>query len=331
MNNLNNNQKKAIKKITSGSRTQPILKNCLIKGGKLITTDLENYLIIDNYTAEDHIINADHLIKLNNINNIIINDKINYITDTKEVNFAKTDIDQFPELPNNEFKYIGKFLQTDINTLYKNRAFISKDEMKASLQYIEIRNNYYNITDGYRLKRNLINSKFSNKFYINKKCIELIKILGFCEVYISDNWVKYQFDEMSLLSRNLNNNYPDVTTVIPDNFQGSTKLNKLDLINAINQISDYSDKKNLIKLDINGSFNLSTYDSESQSGAKTEITHDKTGVDLTAGYNYKFLLDILKSYKSNNLIINYNQPRTAVIINNSDNSNLSLLMPIKLY
>ena len=332
MNNINKIQKKAIKKITTGSRTIEILKSCSIKDNRLITTDLENYLIIDNFTADNHVINADHLIKLNNINNIEINkSKINYITDKKAVNFInKNDVNNFPVLPECEYKFIGELNNNDINNFYSNRCFISKNEMKPSMQFIEIKDNYFNVTDGYKLKRKEITSNFTDKFYITYKAIELLKMLGACDVYMSKEWILYKFIGMELITRNMVDHFPDVSTVIPSEFKGSCTFNKSNFINAINEIKDYSNKENLVKISINGRLELEIKDLESGTGATCEIESNKTGADFTAGYNYKYLLEVLKSYKKDDLIINYNLPTTAIALNNLDNSNLSLLMPIRL-
>lgn len=330
MRNLTKLHKQVIKKVTPNKSTLPILKDCLIRNNQLIATDLESYLIIDNFTADNHVINAGHLIELNNINEIIINSKVNYITDKKNVTFATKDICEFPEVPECDYKFIGKLLQPDIEKLHKNRIFMSKDALRPALMHVEIKDNYFNITDGFKLKRNNINSKFTDKFYMNLKSIELIKLLGECDVYMGKEWIRYEFSGMSLISRNYTENYPDVLNVIPDNFIGSGNFNRLDMINAINEIKDYSDKENLIKVYINGKLELETKDIENNISANCSIECNKTGENFTIGYNFKYLLDVLKSYKSDYLTINWNTPTQATTFNNMDNSNLSLLMPVRM-
>lgn len=330
MKNITKKEIQAIKKIAVKKSVLPILNNALILDNKLIITNLDNYLIFDNWNAENHLLPIDKLVKLQNIQDVIINDSVNYITDKIKVKFKKLNITEFPETPECNYKSNGKLSINDIKNLYDNRIFISTDELKPALNFYQIKDNYSEASTGYVLKRFNLDSNF-NKFYMNKKCIEILNIFkNECKIYTSDKWVKYQFDNFCLISRNLTDNFPDFNSVIPSNFVGAAEIDKLEFINAINDISDYTNKeKKEIRLNINGKFELEAIDSENNYSAETKINSINSGENVLLGFNYQYLLQILKSCNNDKLELKFNNSYSAAVINDNSN-NINLIMPIRI-
>ncbi|MDP3901716.1 MAG: hypothetical protein Q8Q37_01935, partial [bacterium] len=121
--------------------------------------------------------------------------------------------------------------------------------------------------------------------------------------------------------------------IIPKDFDTELNINKSYLINAIKLVSNFSGKINDIKLNFSQeNKNLEIYSANQQLGENNYLVPAKiTGSGFeNVSFNWRYLLDGLKTISSENVIFGLNgDNRPAILKSTSDNSYFYILMPIK--
>ena len=117
-------------------------------------------------------------------------------------------------------------------------------------------------TDSYRLAKKIItlDKDVENKINIvipGRNLVELTKLLTddekFVEMHVFSNNVLFKSKDMLFQSRLLNNSYPDLSKLIPDEYELVLKLNLVEFYNTIDRVSLLTSEKdkNQVKMEIN--------------------------------------------------------------------------------
>jgi len=199
-------------------------------------------------------------------------------------------------------------------------------------------------TDSYRLAKKIVylDEKVSNNINIvipGRNLIELTKILEEAEkdieLHIFSNNILFKTDDILFQSRLLNDRYPDVSKLIPNEFEVTIKVNLNELFNTIDRVSLLTSEKdkNLIKMDLNE--NILTLSSTSAEIGKMEeninIEKDKD-INMKIAYSSKYMLEALRTLKCDTVDIRLNSEIKPIIIKNSEDDNLiQLVLPIKTF
>ena len=112
-------------------------------------------------------------------------------------------------------------------------------------------------TDSYRLAKKIItlDKDVENKINIvipGRNLVELTKLLTddekFVEMHVFSNNVLFKSKDMLFQSRLLNNSYPDLSKLIPDEYELVLKLNLVEFYNTIDRVSLLTSEKIITKL-----------------------------------------------------------------------------------
>ncbi|NQV88895.1 MAG: DNA polymerase III subunit beta [Parcubacteria group bacterium] len=132
-----------------------------------------------------------------------------------------------------------------------------------------------------------------------------VELPSFITMGLSNSQVVFVYGPVELISRTIDEQYPDYKQIIPSNFQTQAVVDRDDFIKAVKTASLFS-KTGLF--DVNLAFDpdtkqLSVSATDATRGANT--THssaDITGVNNSVTVNYRYLLDGLQAISSDQII-----------------------------
>ena len=222
----------------------------------------------------------------------------------------------------------------------------SKNESRPILTGInfKIENNLLEViaTDSYRLaKKSIILDKVSNT-NINmvipgKNLLELDKIINDdktnIELHIFENKILFKYKDILFLSRLLSGTYPATSSIIPNEFNVEVECSGSYLFNMIDRASLLtSDRdKNTIKLELRNQ-ELIISSNSPEIGKVEEKMSVNSLDDISISFSSKYMLDCIKSFETENIILYMNNDNSPIIIKSSDDKSLvHLVLPIKTY
>ena len=264
-------------------------------------------------------------------------------------NLNGIDPDEFPNLniekSNSPINLEKKVLKTMINqTIYatstqESRPILTGLNFKIDADKLECI-----ATDSYRLSKKTIKLEKNVENPINivipgKNIGELVKIINDDEekikIHIFTNKVLFEFDNILFQSRLLNDVFPNISRLIPDDFKLIIKADLNELFNVVDRAALLTSEKekNVIKFETNG--NILTVTSNTPEIGRVEeklpIIKDKNE-DIKIAFSAKHMMDALRTIDSKDVRILLNTEISPIILNTGDNDDLlHLLMPIKTY
>ena len=138
----------------------------------------------------------------------------------------------------------------------------------------------------------------------------------------------------TIISRTINEIFPDYESVIPTDNDKILKTDKEVLLGAIKRVSIFSNKStHQVAFNISkDKFIIKTEDPEASSRAKEEIIGSYDGEDITIGYNGEYLKDVISHVSGDSVVIKLNTPISATLFTgeNEEISKTMLLMPVRL-
>ena len=199
-------------------------------------------------------------------------------------------------------------------------------------------------TDSYRLARKIVEldetHTNSNIVIPGKNLLALNQLIGESEeenleLHIFSNNILIKKDDLLFQSRLLNDNYPDTDKLIPTNFEVTITTNLMDFYYAIDRVSLLTDEKDKHLVKMNLKDKILTLSSISTEIGKMEETMDiekDTDVDMVIAYSAKYMLEALKTIKSEKIEIKLNSEIKPIIIKGTeDDSLVQLVLPIKTF
>lgn len=348
--------------IIEKKHTLPILANVLIEAKNniitFVATDLEIGIKV-NYKAE--IIEEGKVTlsakKLFEIIKELPDKNINFVSKNNfwvEIKCGKSlfnlvglSPDEFPKFPelNDEINVINKNVMSEM--IDKTIFSISNDETKFNLTgiYIKFIENklIFVSTDGHRLsliekdiKQNL-NKKFEEGFILPKKgIIELKKILddveNELEVGISDNNFTVKNENIILIMRMVDGDFPDYKRVIPDEVNNFAVIDNNLFLHSLKRISVLSNEKSKgIKINLNKDVMILTSSNPDLGDAKEEIDINYSGNEISIGFNAKYIIDILQVIEDENVILSLKDNISPGKINPENSEEYTtVIMPMRL-
>ena len=345
-------------KITPTRTTLPILhsvlfekdnNNIIIRG-----TDLEVSMKISLKASHNNF--KPFVVSLKKLNEIIneINDKdINIkVDDNNKINILSSygiytmmskNPEEFPSWTkiksNNHLTFEKKELQEIINkTLYA----VSKDEIKPALQGVLFDNKEkLNIvaTDGAKLVKIEIEKKeeLDKNIIVPTKFLNLIKsyIKNENKIFISENHLKIEIDNMKISSRLINQKFPDYTSVIPLENDKKVRVDRDSLLASVKRVSIFSNRStNQINMNFkDNKITISTKDPENVSSGTETIDCDYKGEEINIGFNGDYLKETIKNQKEGTIEFSMKSSVSATLFKGEKTKEkdiLSLLMPIRI-
>lgn len=358
---------KALNSVVKGvasKTTMPILEGILIQTNdneiKLTTYDLElgiEYLmecevIEQGSTVVNAMMFTEIIRKLPDTEiNISINEN-NLLTIECEgalYKLATMNPDEFPELPKIEIEHSIELEQGALKNMIRKTIFaVSTEEIRPIFTgcLFEIKNNKLNVVaiDGFRLALRTINLPVpvqDFKAVIPAKTLnEVNKILtesfDMIKIGVAKNQAVFEMENCKIVTRILDGEFLNYSTVIPPNWQTRIRVEKANLQNSFERISLISsssiekEKKYPVKVSVD--IGKLTILCTNQTGdAKEEVFISTEGKNIDAGFNPKYFLDSLKAIDEEEIFIEFGTNVSPCIIRSVENNDyVYMILPIRL-
>ena len=199
-------------------------------------------------------------------------------------------------------------------------------------------------SDGHKLVRdrnNSVKSGQSTSFILPKKPAKMLKdILAKAEndavIRFDEKNAEVKIDDYTLACRLIVGRYPNYNSVIPTDNPFHVTVDREAMIGALRRTMVFaSTSTSLTKLSMeNNSLTISTQDIDYSTSAEEHILCDYTGNNMKIGFKGTFLLDILNTMESTNIILQLADPSLAGVIVRAEQDEgedlLMLLMPMML-
>jgi len=341
----------------------PILKNVLISAENdkimIAATNLDiaiTHIILGkiiesgSITVPLGIFNA--IIKNLNSERITLETKENglfVITDNYEATIQGLDAKDFPIIPDISNKKNSIKIQSleFLDSMKKVIVATHFSDIRPEISGVYI--NYsgdklvFVATDSFRLAEKTINSTSISSDFESVSFIlplhtaeELLRVIsdsdGEISVFIDQNQALFSTKTKNVTTRLIDGRFPDYQAIIPKETGTEITINRQEFINAIKLTSSFSGKTNDVCLTISENKKaIEIFSSDGSIGEnKYKIPIKLKGESLSAVFNWKYILDGLKIYTSEDIVLGTNSPdRPAIIKNTSDKSIIYVVMPIR--
>lgn len=328
--------------IASKNTSLPILNNVLIKAEKgllsLITTNLEIGIQCQvrgkiekdgSYTVNSKLLN-DYINLLGNqkVEIELKDDNLEITSEQQTTKIKGNNPEEYPLIPKIEKKNaykckINKLIEAFSQVLFA--VSVSETRPEISGVYLSFNEDVLTLatTDSYRLAEKQI--KLVEKVKAEKDVIipaktaqELMRILSalstveaeegkeasdLVEIYFEDNQVLFSFDNVELVSRIIEGQYPNYKQIIPANYKTRGVINISDFIKAVKTASLFS-RTGIF--DINLEFKAGKVivsSTNNQLGEnKSKLSIAAHGEDNKVVINYRYLLDGLQNIDTTDVI-----------------------------
>ena len=269
-------------------------------------------------------------------------------TDTGEYDLMAKPAEEFPAIPDqkgsNSIKTSGSVLKEIIDA---TSFAVSRDELKPALTGVLFQISPAGITavatDGHRLvkysRKDFGSNGFSGNLIVPKKFLTYMStqlLNQDTELIIGENHLTAKIDNDFVLTRIIDERFPDYESVIPKENDKTLKAEKNMFLGAIRRVSIFSNKStHQVALSMDGdSCRITTEDPEQSSKANETVSAEYEGNDLTIGYNAEYLKDVVNHVPGNTVVVEFSTPISAALFSSDLTEDhiesLMLLMPIRL-
>jgi DNA polymerase-3 subunit beta len=193
-------------------------------------------------------------------------------------------------------------------------------------------------TDSFRLAEKKIKIKqklsFSGILIPFKNVTEIIKVFDGIEndlkITLQKNQISFSTENIYLTSRVVNGSFPDYKQIIPKNPTTKAVVLKQDFISSLKISNIFSDKFNQIILTIKPNEKIFEIESKNTDIGEnnTLISGALSGDNISANFNYKYILDCFQSISGDSLSIELNENKPMIIRAVGDPSFMYLVMPM---
>lgn len=192
--------------------------------------------------------------------------------------------------------------------------------------------------DGYRLaiRQEAIQSGAAAEVIVPSRSMrEAARILPEEEqtvkLYVEENLITFVCGDVEIATRVLQGEYVKYRNILPTEHTTRVIINTQSLLNSLERASIMArqSKTNLVNLKIDGSIMTITSDSE-VGKAKEEVEVILTGKNLDISFNSRYLLDVLKEVRDDEIVLDMNTNISPCMIRPlSGDSFLYLVLPVK--
>lgn len=268
--------------------------------------------------------------------------KINY--GASEGYIQTLNVEEFPLINKDIKEKYFTINQKDFKELIAKSSFAcSQDEARPLLKgcLLEIEGDDISSValDGFRLaiyRKKIEKSSGNFKIIVNARTLnEIVRILEkddeVVTIIVQKNVLMVEVDGTVLVSRLLEGEYIDYKNIIKDDFLSVVKVNKAQLVSAIERVSVLAtDIKKIVKFDIKE--NYMTVSASSEVGKLNEnVLINLEGKDLTIAFNSKYVTDCIKVIDDEFINLYFNTKINPCVIKPySGDDYLYLILPLRI-
>ena len=358
-------QLSAINGVITTNPVVPILENFLfeISDGNLTVTasDLQTSMITELQVEakEDGSIAIPAKILLETLRNLPeqpVTFSIDSNTYSIEINsdngrykLAGENATDFPKIPTVSDGYAVNMSSEVLGRAINNTIFAtSNDELRPAMTGVFVKldetNTTFVATDSHRLiryRRVDVAADMAHSMIIPRKALTLLKAtlpaeLTNVNVEFNASNAFFNFNEVKMICRLIDERFPDYENVIPLDNNNSVVVKKDELLSSLKRIAIYANKTtHQVRLKITGSeLMISAEDLDFSNEANERLSCEHDGEDLEIGFNAKFLVEMLGNIDSDEITLKLSAPNKAGIITPNDKDEeediLMLVMPVML-
>lgn len=281
--------------------------------------------------------------------NIDKNFAVEITTDNGKYKVMGENPDNFPKAPVadgvDSFKLASSALLTGIN---KSVFAVSNDDLRPAMTgvFFELSKNALSFvaTDAHRLVKYVntnVEGTDTSSFIVPKKPLSLLKAAlpdndDELTVSFNDNYLFVKHSSTELICRLIDAKFPDYKVVIPADNPYKLTVNRAAFQNALRRVSVFSNKStNQVALTISGNeLQLASQDVDFSFEGNERMQCQYEGENLQIAFNAKFLIEMLASTDTEEVIMELSAPTKPGIIKptemNEGESLLMLVMPLML-
>jgi DNA polymerase-3 subunit beta len=155
---------------------------------------------------------------------------------------------------------------------------------------------------------------------------------GEAEIFVDYNQILIRTATKEIISRLVDGRFPDYQSIIPKETAIEVILNREEFINAIKVVSSFSGRGNdiLLKKGEGGKFMEISSATSSLGEGRYRLPIKSKSEKFSIVFNWRFLLDGLKIYKSENVLLGINGSKKPAVIKSLEKPNLTyIVMPIE--
>ena len=269
-------------------------------------------------------------------------------TDSGQYDLMAKPADEFPAVPDvsgaQSVEIPGKMLKDIISA---TSFAVSRDELKPAITGVLFRFVEGGITavstDGHRLvkytRKDFNSNNFKGDMIVPRKFLSFMSTqstTGNVSLFIGENHLTAITGSDTVLTRIIDERFPDYESVIPKENDKTLKTEKEILLGAIRRVSIFSNKSThqvALNLD-SAACKITTEDPEKSSKAQEDVSAEFNGESLTIGYNAEYLKDVVSHVSGKNVIAEFSTPISAALFSSGSTEenieSIMLLMPIRL-
>lgn len=346
-------------KAISGKTTNPILEGIKlsVKGDELILTATDTEISIEKTIKASTFTEGQTVVpgklfseftkRLENEDEIELYQEDNQLKisySSSEGYISTLNPEEFPIINKEIREKSFTIKQKDFKELILKSSFAcSQDEARPLLKGCLLEIEGYKISsvalDGFRLaimRKKIEASTGDFKIIVSSRTLnEIVRILendnDVLTVIVQKNVMMVEVDGTVLVSRLLEGEYIDYKNIIKDNFISVVRVNKNQLLSAIDRASVVAtDAKKIVRLDIKE--NYMTVSASSEVGKMSEnVVINLEGKDLSIAFNSKFLTDCVKVIDDEFINLHFNTKINPCVIKPfSGDDYLYLVLPLRI-
>ena len=257
--------------------------------------------------------------------------------------------EDFPSISEEDFKHSFDIDAIDLIRLIDKTSFsMSSEETRYYLNGIylhSIKEGELNklrtvSTDGHRLSRVDMSlpdgaDGIPGVIIPRKTIMEIRKLLedhtGNISLSLSDTKIRLSFNNVILTSKLLDGTFPDYSRVIPEQNDKLVTISNQLISEAVDRVSTVStDKTRAIKININKATLIISATNPDKGSASENIDIDYDGDEVEIGFNSKYVLDVARQIKGNDIIIKLSDAVSPTLVYDKDDKEvLFVLMPMR--
>jgi DNA polymerase-3 subunit beta len=230
--------------------------------------------------------------------------------------------------------------------IHRTSFAVSTDELRPAMMGVLLQSKGSELrsvaTDGHRLVRcsyKTPKSALKKDIIIPAKALNIVSKSiegGSVKMGMSDTHVKFEFDKNIIVSRLIDETYPNYESVIPTENDKTMTVNREQLAATVRRVALYaSATTHQIRLGVvKSGLTVSAQDVDFGGEAKENLECEYTSDSLDIGFNSTYLVDILSHLESEQVSFKFSSPTRAGIVSpagdKGDEDVLMLVMPVRL-
>jgi DNA polymerase III subunit beta len=344
--------------------TMPILENFLfnLQDGKLVVTAtdmmISSSMVLSVRNGVDGKIAVPAKLLLDTVRSLPNTDaefeidttlnKIKIVAGRGEYSLTGQSAKEYPEFPafeeTSSFTLDGMTLR---KLIHQTTFAVSTDELRPAMMGILLQTKEGELravaTDGHRLSRIGIRKDVALQLARDvivpaKAMVILVKAMeeDQCSLSVSNTHIKFTYDDSVLISRLIDEAYPNYESVIPQDNTKAAIIKREELIATIRRVALYANPSMpQVRFDLApGSLTISAQDVDFGGEANESLECKYAGDDLAIGFNARYLLDILTHLDDAEVTMKFSSATRAGIVvpskEEGQSSIVMLIMPVRL-